>query len=378
MAALAFFAISCSSSSSKIDEAILSEFNEIIERNKAVGLVVAAVKDGEIVYTNSFGYKDLEKQIPIEEDDKLRIASISKSFVATSILQLVEQGKLSLDADISDLMGFEIRNPNFPDTPITVRMLLSHTSSMSDANGYFSFDYMNPAVSPTWQKAWNEYAPGTKYQYCNLGFNTLGAIIEIVSGERFDNYVKNHIFKPLGIDASHNVMDLDTNKLIKIYTYRAKDSSFVWTKSAYESPEQTLENYKMGYSTTVFSPTGGVKISGKDLAKVMMMHMNKGTLNGVKIIDSTSSALMQSEITTTNLQGENYGMAIIHTDDLYTEGRAIGHDGLALGAYTAMYWLKDSDFGVVVLTNGCSGVADGPFVNILCESADLLEKYFNE
>ena len=97
--AMAILAAACSSTSA--DEEINKEFNEIMQKHNAVGLCVAAVKDGKIVYNNTFGYKDLEQQIPIADDDVLRIASISKSFTATAILQLVEQGKLNLDTDIS-------------------------------------------------------------------------------------------------------------------------------------------------------------------------------------------------------------------------------------------------------------------------------------
>ena len=374
---LALLCVACSPSAKETAALLDKGFAEIMEKHEAVGLMVAAVKDGEIVYNASYGYKDLENKVPVGVDDKLRIASISKTFVATAVMQLVEQGKINLDEDISNYMGFELRNPIFPDIPVTVRMLLSHTSSMSDANGYFSFDYFNPAVSPTWQKAWNSYEPGTKYQYCNLGFNTLGAIIEIVSGERFDEYMKRHIFEPLGVDASHNVMDFDPAQLVGIYRYVASSESFE-KSDAYAQNAADLENYKMGYSTPVFSPTGGVKISAKDLAKVMIMHMNKGAVGDVRLISQESSSLMQSEITPTNYEGECYGMAMISTDDMFGDARAVGHDGLALGAYTAMYWVKDADFGIVVMTNGCTGKTDKAFANILCESAQLLKAHLNK
>ena len=373
---MAFFCIACAPSGKETAALLDKGFAEIMEKHNAVGLMVAAVKDGEIVYNASYGYKDLENQVPVGEDDKLRIASISKTFVATAIMQLVEQGKVDLDADISDYMGFSLRNPAYPDIPVTVRMLLSHTSSMSDSNGYFSFDDFNPSVSPTWQKAWNSYEPGSRYQYCNLGYNTLGAIIEIASGERFDVYIKKHIFEPLGVDASHNVMDFDPEQLIGIYRYVSGNGSFV-ESDAYSLDPADLENYRMGYSTTLFSPTGGVKISAKDLAKVMIMHMNKGAVGDVRIISQESSSLMQSEITPTNYEGESYGMAMISTNDMFGDVRAVGHDGLALGAYTAMYWVKGGDFGVVVMTNGCSGKTDKAFANILCESAQLLKLHLN-
>lgn len=375
VAAVAFFAVACNSAPGQ--DVAKGELEAIMANHQAVGLAVVAIKDGAIVYSNTFGYKDKEAKTPWEETDVLRIASISKSFTATGILQLVEQGKLDLDTDVSEIMGFEIRNPKYPEIPITVRMLLSHISSMSDSNGYFSFDYLNRATSPTWEKAWNDYEPGSKYQYCNLGYNTLGAILEKVSGERFDKYIANHILKPLGVYANHNVHELDSARFVNIYRFNRTDSS--QTRSvAYPAITDALENYTMGYSTAVFSPTGGLKISAADLAKVMMMHMNQGTLNGVKILDSTSCALMQSEITATNYEGERYGMALLRTNDLLEGHRMVGHDGLALGAHTAMFWHPEEKFGFVVMTNGCSDKTGKVFPDIVCDAVECLYRNFIE
>ncbi len=371
----AIFTVACNSSDAS--QKVQQELEAIMKSHKAVGLAVVAVKDGAVVYSNTLGYKDKEAGTPWEETDVLRIASISKSFTATGILQLVEQGKLDLDADVSDIMGFEIRNPKYPETPITVRMLLSHISSMSDANGYFSFDYMNPKVSTTWEKAWNNYEPGSKYQYCNLGYNTLGAIIEKVSGERFDQYIANHILKPLGVYANHNIHTLDSARFVNIYRFNSKDSTFA-RSDAYPSIAADLENYTLGYSTTLFSPTGGLKISANDLAKVMMMHMNQGTLDGVKILSSSSSALMQSEITPTNYEGERYGMALLRTNDLLAGHRLVGHDGLALGAHTAMFWHPEKKFGFVVMTNGCTDKTSKVFPDIVCDAVECLYRNFIE
>lgn len=379
---VAVFALSCSSSEQQTPEIplqpepdVAQELDAIMKRYSAVGLAVAVVDEGKIVYENTLGFKDLEAKTPWEKTDVLRIASISKSFVATSILQLVEQGKLDLDADVSDLIGFVVRNPKYPETPVTVRMLLSHTSSMSDANGYFTLDNLNRETSRTWEKAWNSYKPESKYQYCNLGYNTLGAIVEKVSGERFDKYVSEHILKPLGVYAHHNVHELDPAKFVGIYTFNASNSSYK-KSDAYSSIEDALADYRMGYSTPVFSPTGGLKISVGGLAKVMMMHMNMGTLDGVKILAQESCEMMQSEITPTNYEGERYGMALLRTDDLLGGHRLVGHDGLALGAHTAMFWHPEQKFGLVIMTNGCNAKTDKVFANILCESAECLYRNF--
>jgi len=169
----------------------------IMDSTPVVGISVAVVKKGKIIYTHSFGLKDRETNTPLTDDCIFRIASISKSFSAISVMQLVEAKKLSLEDDMSKLVGFLIRNPKFPNTVITLRMVLSHRSSINDSQGYFTLDAINPAKNKDWAKCYNDYEPGNGYQYCNLNYNMVGTIIEKVSGERFDAYVPHHILSPL-------------------------------------------------------------------------------------------------------------------------------------------------------------------------------------
>jgi CubicO group peptidase (beta-lactamase class C family) len=374
MFAVAFAAFSCSAPTK--EEIAEKELKEIVEKNQAVGLAVVAVKDGEVVYNKSLGYKDMENQVALGDNDIFRIASISKSFTATGIMQLVEQGKLSLDADVSDLLGFKVRNPKYPEVPITVKMLLSHTSSMNDANGYFSINKINPDSSATWQTAWNEYEPGTGYEYCNLGFNTLGTILERISGERFDKYIVNHILNPLGVYGGYEVLSLDSTKFVKIYSYNKADSTFTHSPDAYATREEEIKNYVFGHSTPIFSPTGGLKISALDLAKVMRMHMNYGSLDGVKIIDSLSAVAMQSSVAQRTDEGDTYGFAIRISDQLLDGHTMIGHTGGAYGVFTSMFWDKERKFGFVVMTNGCNGRYDNNFMAIHREVNACLYKNF--
>ena len=359
------------------EEIVANEIQQIMETNKAVGLAVVAVKDGQVVYNNTFGYKDLDAQTPLSKDDIFRIASISKSFTATGIMQLVEQGKLDLEADVSDILGFKVRNPKYPKVPVTVRMLLSHSSSMNDYNGYFSLNSINPDSSKTWKTAWNDYEPGTKYEYCNMGFNTLGTIIEIVSGERFDQYIVNHIMKPLGVYAGYEIASLDSSKFVKLYEYDTEKGTFVNSPDAYAPRTKEIANYVMGKSTPIFSPTGGVKISAQDLAKVMMMHMGLGTLDSTTIINKESAELMQSQIIPTNEEGTTgYGFAICTADKLLDGVTMIGHTGSAYGVYTAMFWDAERKFGFVVMTNGCTGRRDNGFMSIHRETVACLYNNF--
>src|SRR5215217_8195909 len=162
-----------------------AQVQDAIKKYNAVGLSVAVVKKGKVIYTHSFGLKDVEQGIPLTENTLFRIASISKSFSATAIMQLVDEGRLNLDEDFSRLVGFKVRNPKYPDKIISLKMVMSHTSSINDSQGYFNLDAINPDKNPDWAKCYNTYVPGAGYQYCNLNYNMIGAIIEKLGGERF-------------------------------------------------------------------------------------------------------------------------------------------------------------------------------------------------
>ena len=322
---------------------------QILEKYGNVGIAAVVIKDGKMLYENRFGYKDLEAKTPIKKTDIFRIASISKSFVATSIMQLVEAGKISLDNDVSDLIGFTVRNPKYPDQVITLKMIMSHTSSMSDAGGYFTLNTINPAVTEDASVSFHEWAPGEKYDYCNLGYNLTGAILEKISGVRFDHYVRENIFDKLGLYGGHNIDDLDASRFVKIY--EPEDGKMVEQPAAYVSRAKDLESYVLGYTTPIFSPTGGIKISAIDLAKYMTMHINKGEYNGIRIISEESANMMQSLVCNFS-ETTGYGLALNRADDFVPGMILNGHTGSAYGLYSAMYFNPAEKWGVVVITNG--------------------------
>ena len=164
--------------------------------------------------------------------------------------------------------------------------------------------------------------------------------------------------------------------LINIYSYNKADSTFTHSPDAYATREEDIKNYVFGHSTPIFSPTGGLKISALDLAKVMMMHMNNGSLNGVKIIDSVSSAMMQSKVAERTDEGDSYGFAIRTSDQLLDNHTMIGHTGGAYGVFTSMFWNKDKDFGFIVMTNGCNGRYENNFMAIHREVDACLYNHF--
>jgi len=331
------------------------ELQAIMKQFEVVGLQVAVVKRGEIIYTHSFGMKDVESNTPLTDQHIARIASISKSFSATAIMQLMEANKLSLQDDFSKLVGFKIRNPKYPNTIITLKMVMSHTSSINDSQGYFNLDVINPDKNPDWAKSYSDYEPGKGYKYCNLNYNMVGTVIEKISGERFDQYVKHYVLDPLKLYAGYCVDSLDQNRLITLYEYDSASKKFTASPSAYAPRREEIKNYVMGYSTPIFSPTGGMKISAADLAKYMTMHMNGGRYKGTQIISRKSATLMQTPIA----NEEGYGLAISNLDDLIPGKVMTGHTGSAYGLYSAMFFHPKEKFGIVIITSG----SHAPYVN---------------
>lgn len=348
--------------------------NDVLNEFQAVGISVAVVKDGKIEYNESFGYKDLGTKAPLTNNDVMRIASISKSFTATGLLQLVDKGVISLNDDVSDLIGFKIRNPHHPDVPITLRMILSHTSSIRDKEDYFTLDHLNPAVYGDCEESYFDYKPGEGYNYSNMGLNLAGSILEKVSGVRFDDYVRDNVIRKLGLYGGHNVDSLDNSRFAIIYARR--NGEFVESKGAYRSRAEDMPNYIFGYSTPWFSPTGGVKISAHDLAIYMMMHMNYGEYNGTRIISEESAKAMQKPIWMIKNAGEEqYGLCLREFVDFMAEEKynvpgnyPIGHTGGAYGLSSIMIWSPADKWGIVAMTNGCASVPGKSFLKTLTDA----------
>ncbi len=151
------------------------------------------------------GIADLNTGRAVTPDDPVRVASISKLVVAIAVLRLVEQRRLDLDADVSDLLGWRLRNPAFPERPVTLRLLLSHRSSLIDAA-----DYVLPLDAETRTvvadpKAWDaEHPPGSHFRYSNLASGLIAATIERATGERFDRVMDRLVLRPLKLDACYN------------------------------------------------------------------------------------------------------------------------------------------------------------------------------
>ena len=350
-------------------ESSTQRLTQLMKDYPVMGLSIAVVKEGKVVHTQALGWKE-EGKLPLQTTDLFRIASISKSFTATALLQLVEKKVISLDDDVSNLIGFPIRNPKFPETVITLRMLLSHTSSINDQQGYFTLDAIHPEKNATWQAAYNAYAPGKGYEYCNLNFNLAGAILEKYSGLRFDAYIQENILKPLGLYGGYDVDQLDKSRFATLYAYQRDSAKFIPSPAAYVSKGEELKTYISGYSTPIFSPTGGMKISAPDLAKYLLLHMNYGKVGKVRLISSAHSHEMQTPLSS----DENYGLALWKTDVLIPGVELVGHTGSAYGLYSAMFFNPQEKYGFVVISNGCEPTEEEGYIRVIRRVLQILHE----
>ena len=221
-------------------------------------------------------------------DDPVRIASISKFFVALAVMRLVEQDRLlNLDRDVSYYLPWSLRHPKFPETPITLRMLLSHQSGLRDGINYaLPMDALLEAEMRK-PEAWDmRRKPGEYFTYANLNSPVIAAVMEAATGKRFDQVMQDEVFKPLGLDACFNWINCSDEKIAGAVTlYRpngdvARDDLRGVREKCPVVPARDgscdLANYQLGKTGSIFSPQGGLRISAMDLAKVGQMFLREG------------------------------------------------------------------------------------------------------
>jgi CubicO group peptidase (beta-lactamase class C family) len=176
----------------------------------------------------------------------------------------------------------------------------------------------------------------------------------------------------LGLYAGYNVDSLDAMRFATLHEYNASTKKSNPSPLAYAPRREEIKNYVIGYSTPIFSPTGGMKISATDLAKYMTMHMNYGKYKGTRIMSKKSARLMQTKIS----EEEGYGMAIANREDVIPGKLMTGHTGSAYGLYSAMFFNPKEKFGIVVITNGCNPSSSNGLNDVLRAGVNSLYENF--
>lgn len=382
------------------------------------GIGVIVYKDGKEVYSHFAGRAYIDESNPkndrpITRNTRYKLGSISKVFTGISIMQLAEQGKIDLDADASEYLGFTLRNPNFPDTPITVRMLLAHTSSLRDKLTWFIPSYIDLREcfypggklwkNGTWFAPKDE-PPGEYYSYCDLNCVLLAEMIERLTGERFDKYQKRHVLKQLDTKADYVVANLSEEEYNNLATiYKKMDIYGIWNENGKWYPQRddtsdkllnpdaiyrkkevlnryekngnkyiiySLDDYEIGKNPALFQPQGDLRMTLPELGNFLKMLGNNGMFKGRQVLKPESVKEMITPQWTYDAESENgrtedgalvkYGLTMILVDgddsargcDKYKVDLT-GHIGEAQGLECGAFILNDKPHdGFVFAVNG--------------------------
>lgn len=353
---------------------IKERFNQICSDARLVGANMVFVKDDKVVEKCHYGLKDLEDKTLTSDKTIYRIASISKTIGAIGLMQLYEKGLFDLDCDISDILGFKVRNPKYPLDIITPKMIMTQTSSIVDGyddedpknndvlKGYNGVNGSNLEVSlkdlltnPNNQyytdKTFSDFRPGERFIYSNFGCGIMACMIEKLSNEYFTDYMINHVFKPLNIDASFVASDVERKENI-ISTYLPSDDGYVISRSREGFIASSYTRWPLGDNFR--GPAGGLFIDMDDLSTLMRMFINGGEVDGVRLLKKETVDLMY-QIHWIG-QGDGYhakGLQMKVMDTFASSGVIFrGHTGGAYGVRSFMFFNQKYNLGAIFITNG--------------------------
>ena len=309
----------------RIEQVVTTE----MARTSIPGVSIAIARNGRVEWTQGFGMADLENLIPVTAQTRIRLGSISKPITAIAVMQLVERGKIDIDAEVQRYL------PSFPKKPwpVTIREILGHQSGIrhykpdgSDSN---NIKHYSDAIAPLeiFQNDPLLFEPGTKYSYSTFGFNVLGAIVETVSGMKYTDYVRENIFKPAEMD------QISQDDHFAIIPHRAR---------GYRLDNGVLHNCR--FEDTSNKVAGGGFIStATDLVKFAM------AVNSGKLVKQDSARLMFTAQKLHDGSVSGYGMGFfIRQSDGHL---SVSHSGGQSGITTNLELFPAENIAIAVMTN---------------------------
>ncbi len=304
------------------------------------GLSIGIVYDQNLIWSKGYSFANIEKRIPASPTTLYRIASISKVFTATAIMQLRDAGKLQLDDPVSKhLTWFHVQEPKPDAPPITVWTLLTHTSGLARE---LPLSYWNDLKFPSREEMMRlipeepaVFPPETEYKYSNLALAVAGEVVTSVAGEPYPQYVEKHILRPLGM----------TSTLIEP-TVEATNLAVGYRKHEPGVPREA-EDF---IDARALTPSAGLASNVEDLAKFMSLQFRDGPAGGSQILKGSTLREMQRVqwLRPDWQSAEGLGFAIRHVG----QQTRVGKDGAAPGYKSLMEWVPAEKFGVIVLING--------------------------
>jgi len=335
-----------------------------MESEQVVGVTVAVVHDGAMIFTRGYGHDDLAAGRPVDAGRSLfRPGSISKTFTWTAIMQLVEQGRVDLDADVRTYLP-DLEIPDTFAEPITLRHLMAHTPGYEEsAMGHlFSND---PAGALPLREYLSRYRPqrirppGVLPAYSNYGVAMAGLIVANVSGLPWETYAEQHLFEPLGMNDS-TFREPWTTEHLEPMSRRLRDN----VSHGYVRRNGTFEAGGFSFIGQV-GPAGALSATATDMARWMLAHLNHGSLGQARILQAGTAQRMQRQHHTMDAQMP--GMAHGFIESRVHGYRAIGHGGGTIYFLSDMQLVPELGLGVFISTNtsGGGGELIGEFVDTL-------------
>ena len=321
---------------------IIEKYRALIQKEmadqKIPGLTITLVDDQQVLWAEGFGYTDTNRKTPVDTSTLFSIQSMSKSFTATAVMLAVQDGLVDLDEPITTyLPDFHVNSifEEHPERRMTLRMLLSHTAGFTHeapiGSNYdlptHTFEQHIASISDTWLM----FPVGSRYSYSNLGIDLAGYLVQVRSGMPFTEYVKEKIYQPLGM-----------------------------ARSTFATPEVRREtNRAIGHNSIPFNPvvpflilpSGGVYSTAADMARYVMFHINRGTLDGKTILRTDLAETMYTRHFAPSIQagyGLGLGVGTRHS------ARIISHGGGGFGFLSMMFWYPELKLGGVLLTNSAT------------------------
>lgn len=336
----------------------IDEKLERVFRNfSTMGTCVAVLENGAITYTYCYGTRR-NGRLEVTPDTVFQVGSISKMVSAMGLLKLMEQQHIPLDAELGTVFGFAARNPAYPDTPVTLRQLLSHTSGLRNCGDYTAA--LDGDIRPLQEilggkraqyAFMGETEAGTRYEYCNFGGGLVGSLIVKLSGLTVDEYMAQSIFAPLGVTAAYQAALLPADAPVAdLYHMPARRLAKELRDGA---AAVTTADYQTAYTLTA----GKLMISAPDLAKLLIALCDGGVYQDARVMKESTVAEMLTPqgYRGSVICGTGIGLCLNIIADNQVEGRTMyGHGGKANGMLCAAYFDPNDRTGVVMLTNGCN------------------------
>ena len=325
----------------------------------ATAIQAAVIRDGQVAAQAASGWA-VEDQITLTTRHKMRCASLTKVMVGISAGVLIDDGTLDPYADLSGYWGVTARNPSYPDTPITVDMLLTHTSTLSDASGSLSALKGTAARQRLAGSGYTGGKPGelSSWSYNNYGFSVLGMTLERAADQVLDDVLGEAVLAPMGIDAAFEAGSVDDTGLLCALYYPGNSlSRTVSTQKSYVCIQQP------GYRGNFFA--GGFTCSAGELAQLVAMLAEDGTYQGQQYLSAETVAYLEQPLVHTP-DGFYQCRPLRYRENMYGRDRMYYHTGSAYGFYGLLSYDPDTRDGVVVFTTGASGVTDSYGVYAVC------------